>query len=278
MRSLFSVSAYIQALRELAALLSKHRNLTLGMAKRELVEQYAGQVFGAMWAFGHPLVLIGVYVFLFGVVFKTRIGGTRQMPLNFAAYIMVGLIPWLTFQTSMSKACFTVISHANLVKQVIFPVEVLPIKMVVATMFTHMVLLTMVMSYIILSQRVLYWTFLLLPVVLLFQTLAMIGVSFTLAAIGVYFRDVKDFVQIFSYIGVYMMPVFYLPDTVPDLFKVVLYSNPFSYLIWCYQDILYFGRIEHPWAWPIWTILSLLMFTLGYRFFRKLKVLFGNVL
>jgi lipopolysaccharide transport system permease protein len=89
---------------------------------------------------------------------------------------------------------------------------------------------------------------------------------------------VKDFLQIFVTYGIYILPIFYLPDWVPAAFKPFLYLNPFSYMVWCYQDALYFGRIEHPWAWPIFFVGSVGALLIGYRVFRRLKPQFGNVL
>ena len=110
------------------------------------------------------------------------------------------------------------------------------------------------------------------------QLLAMMGLAYMFAAIGAYFRDIKDFVQMFGTAGVYLAPIVYLPEMVPTLFKPVLYLNPFSYVIWCYQDVIYFGRIEHPYAWIVFPMLSVTIFVVGYRLFRKLKIGFGNVL
>jgi lipopolysaccharide transport system permease protein len=119
----------------------------------------------------------------------------------------------------------------------------------------------------------------------------MIGVSFFLASIGVYFRDLKDFVQVFCVMGMYLIPAFYLPAMVPAIFRPMLYLNPFSYMVWCYQDACYFsymvwcyqdacyfGRFEHPWAWAVLALLSVGIFYIGFKVFRKLKVAFGNIL
>ena len=62
------------------------------------------------------------------------------------------------------------------------------------------------------------------------------------------------------------------------MFQAALYFNPFSYMVWCFQDAIYFGRFEHPSAWIVFPLLSALLLTLGYRAFRKLKPMFGNVL
>lgn len=278
MVSLFNLQTHFQALNELIGLLTRHRRLTIEMARREISDRYLGQVFGFFWAVGHPLILMAVYVFIFGYVFKVKIGGTQELPLDYTTYLLAGLIPWFSFQEAMGKSSTVIINNANLVKQVIFPVEILPVKGVIASLITQLIFLLLLLLYVLISHHTLPWTYALLPVLLLLQTLAMIGVAYLLAAIGPYFRDVKDFVQIFSAVNFYLLPILYLPEFVPAAFRPFLYLNPFAYLVWCYQDALYFGRFEHWWAWPVFAVMSFGIFIIGYRLFRKLKVMFGNVL
>jgi lipopolysaccharide transport system permease protein len=269
---------HFQAFTEVISLLTRHRDLTWEMAKRELSDRYAGQAFGLLWAIAHPVFMIGLYVFIFAFVFKMKIGGTVEMPLDYTTYLLSGLVAWMSFQESMAKSCTAITANAALVKQVVFPLEILPVKNILAALFPQVVSLVILIAYVLVTHGSLPLTYLLLPVLIVMQLMAMVGVAYILAPIGAYFRDIKDFVQLFSMAGVYLMPVFYLPTWVPELFKPVLYINPFSYLIWCYQDALYFGRFEHPWAWIVTGVLSMVVFVLGYRAFRKLKPLLGNIL
>lgn len=278
MVSLLNPKNHFLAFRELTSLLTRHRQLTIEMAKREIADRYMGQVFGLFWAVGHPLILMAVYVFIFGYVFKVKIGGTQELPLDYTTYLLAGLIPWFSFQEAMGKSSTVIINNANLVKQVIFPIEILPVKGVIASLITQLIFLVLIIIYVLITHHALPWTYTLLPGLLLLQTLGMIGVAYTLAAIGTYFRDVKDFVQVFTVINFYLLPILYLPEFVPGLFRPLLYLNPFSYMVWCYQDALYYGRFEHWWAWPVFTLMSIGVFIFGYRLFRKLKVMFGNVL
>jgi len=278
MYSAFDARGNLQAFRELISLLTRHRQLTLALAKREIGERYSGQFFGTFWAIGHPLILMLVYIFVFAFVFQMRVGGTADMPLDYTAYMLAGLIPWLAFQESMMKASTVIVANANIVKQVIFPIEVLPVKGVIATLVTQTIFLGLLAAYTLITHHALLWTYLLLPVLFVVQALAMIGVSYLLAAVGAYFRDVKDFVQDFSTVAFFIMPMLYVPESVPAAVRGILYVNPFSYMVWSYQDILYFGRFEHPWAWLVFVTLSLFIFVFGYRVFRRLKVMFGNVL
>src|SRR6185436_10837715 len=124
---------------------------------------------------------------------------------------------------------------------------------------------------VLLTQQIVYMTWLLLPLVFAVQVLAMLGAAFALSAFSVFFRDLKDLVTLFVTIGLFLMPVVYLPDMVPRAFRPLLYLNPFSYMAWVYQDVLYFGRIEHPTAWIVFVLGGLAGFALGYRVFRRLK-------
>lgn len=275
---MLNLQSHLLAFRELIRLLTRHRQLTWAMTRREISERYVGQVLGTFWAVGHPLILMAVFVFIFAIVFKVKVGGTHEFPLDYPTYLLSGLIPWLAFQESMNKGSTVIVANSNLVKQVVFPIEILPVKGVLASFISQFVSTIILICYVIIRHRMLHWTYLLLPLLFFFQALAMIGVSFVISSVGAYFRDLKDFVQVFCVVGVYLMPTFFLPAMVPWMFRPFLYINPFSYMIWCYQDVCYFGRFEHPWAWGAFILLSTGTFYVGYRVFRKMKIMFGNVL
>ncbi|HBZ69030.1 MAG TPA: ABC transporter [Deltaproteobacteria bacterium] len=267
-----------QATREMVALLTRHRQLTWEMTKREVIDRHAGQMLGGAWALLHPLFLMGVYVFVFAFVLKARLPEAQQLPADYTTYILAGLIPWLTFQEALTRGTQAILTNASLVKQIVFPIEVLPVKIVLSLLPTLLVPIAVLALYMLVQQHALPWTLVLLPLLIVLQLLAMIGVCFILAPVGAYFRDLSELVRIFGYAGMYVVPIVYPPDWVPRLFKPFLYANPFSYLIWCWQDSLYWGHVQHPVAWIVLPTLSLLTFYAGYRVFRKLKSMLGNVL
>jgi lipopolysaccharide transport system permease protein len=270
--------AFFSSLPEVLLVIRLRWQLIYELALRELRDRYAGQVFGLFWSVGHPLILILIYIFIFGFVFTMRLDKTLEMPLDYTSYILSGMIPWLVFQEVLGKASTLVVNNANVVKQVVFPIEVFPIKTVVSSLFTLVILLILGMLYALITNGFLPWTYVLLPALILLQTMSMIGVCFFLSAAGTYFRDLKDFIQIFLSLAFFFMPVLYLPQAVPSAVQAVLYFNPFSYMVWVYQDVLYFGAFNHPWAWLVFGMSSILVFVYGYRFFKKLSVMFGNVL
>jgi len=205
-------------------------------------------------------------------------GGQANLPLNYTSYLLSGLIPWMAFQESMNRGTTAILINADLVKQVVFPLEILPVKGIFSSFVTQIVATLFLMSYVVIKFHYLPWTYSLLPILFFFQFLAMTGVCFVLASVGAYFRDLKDVIQVFSIACLYAIPIFYLPDWLPSWFKPIFYVNPFSYMVWCYQDVCYFGRFEHPWAWPIFFSLSFLTFYSGYKIFQKIKTMFGNIL
>lgn len=255
-----------------------HRQLTWEMIKRDITDRYAGQMLGSAWAIGHPLFLMAIYTVVFSYIFSIKMGGQFEFQLDYTTYLLSGLIPWMAFQESMNRGTTAILANADLVKQVVFPLEILPVKGIFSSFVTQSVATLFLISYLVFKFHYLPWTYSLLPVLFFFQFLAMAGVSFILSAVGAYFRDLKDVVQVFSIACLYAIPIFYLPDWLPNWFKPIFYLNPFSYMVWCYQDACYFGRFEHPWAWPIFFLLSFLTCYAGYRIFRNVKTMFGNIL
>lgn len=268
----------IRPLRDVLGICLRHRDLIWEMARREVADRYVGQMLGMFWAFFHPIFLIGLYVFIFAFVFKQKVGGTADLPLDYTAYLLSGIVAWLSIQDGLIKSCTIITSNAALVKQTVFPLEVLVIKSMAVSLFPQLISLLLLVVYVLATHGSLQLTYLMLPLLVLVQILGMIGIAFLLAPVGAYFRDIKDLVQLFSSAGIYLLPIFYIPSWVPDLFRPFLYLNPFSYMIWCYQDALYFGRFEHPWSWAIALLLNIFLFNLGYRLFRKLKPALGNLL
>lgn len=278
LRDLVSPSEHLRSLRESAEYFFKHRELLYELTKRELRDRYAGQVLGVFWALIHPLMLVCTYLVIFVFVFRVRFPEGHAMPRDYATYILAGVIPWLTFSEAMNRSCVSVVSNRDLVKQVVFPVEILPIRSVLASLVFFAVTIVGLIAYSLARFGSLPATFVLVVPLAFFQVVAMSGVGLILAGLGSYFRDTKDLVQLFSLVGPYLIPAFFLPQWVPDAIKPVIYLNPFSYLVWCYQDACYFGSIQHPIAWIVFPCLSILVLSVGFMSFRRLKYAFGNFL
>lgn len=269
--------ANVAALRELADLFRKHRELTWAMAYRDILDRYAGQVLGGLWAIGSPLLIMAVYIFVFTFVFKVRLG-TELQPGNYTVYLLAGLAPWMALQEALGRGPMAVVGNANLVKQIVFPSEILPLKIVLGTLPTLLVGLAVTMGLSIVSgtARPLGW--LLLPAAILPQMIMTAGLVYLLAAIGVFVRDVKDVVSILLTLGLFLHPILYAPNSTPRILDLAFQASPVSHVVWCYRDALYYGGVTRPWSWIMAPLSSIVLFAFGYRVYRMLRPSFGNAL
>lgn len=272
------IRTYIDVLTSLTRMVSTHYRLIWELARREWRDRSAGQLLGGLWIVGIPLIQIAIYLFLFQFVFNIRVTGMAHGGDDYAVYLLAGLIPWLAIQETMNKACSLLPSNANLVKQVVFPIEVLPIKTVVVVLVPQLISFSLLVVYVLVTQAHVRSTYALLPGVIVVQAVGMVGIAYIVSAVGVFLCDLREMVPVACLVGLYMLPVFYQPEMVPTFFQPLLYLNPFSYLIWCYQDICFYGSFVHPWAWGVVLVGNLGLLLFGYLFFQRLKGYFGQCL
>ena len=273
-----SPSRNIAAVREVIATLSQRRELLVELARRDTNAAHVGHSLGAKWIYIHPVLIALVFFTIFGFVLGSRINLPKDFPGDYSAYILIGLLPWLMVQAGLSRSTGALSGNSNLVKQVVFPIEVLPPATVLASAIPYVPALLLVVGYSFIAQGGVPWTVVMLPLVLLLHATLSVGVGYLLASLTCFVRDLREFVAVFCLIAMYITPAVYVEDWVPGAFKPLLYLNPFSYLIWVYQDTLFYGEFRHPWAWVVLALLSILSLVGGYRFFRRLKPFYGNVL
>ncbi len=276
-RALFDWPGNLHVGGELVRVVHTHRDLVRELAWRDLKDRFAGQVLGTLWAVGHPLILMLLYVAVFAFVFPARGLGIDGKPQDLSVYILAGLIPWLCFQEVLVRSTNAITSNASLVKQIVFPIEVLPIKIVLAALPAQLVATAFLVVFAFLTGGV-KASFLLFPVALVAQVACLAGIAFFLSSLGAYVRDVREVLTVFCAANLFLQPILYAPSQLPHALANVLWLNPFSHFVWVYQDVFFFGTFAHPWSWVTVAVLSLLSLLWGYRLFRRLKHGFGDVL
>lgn len=266
------------SLRVLAFRLWRHRELLRELVRRDLSEAYAGSVLAKSWALLHPLLLIALYLFVFGYVFVARLGAELPAVPDFAVFMLAGLSAWLTVQAALAKATGSLVAASNLVKQVVFPLELLPIRSVIAAQLPLMIGLLCLTLYSLVRFGLLSPLLPLLLYVIPALALLLTGLSLLLSAMNVFIRDTRDFVQFFLAFGIFLSPVIYTPGSLPPRFEIALWFNPLSHAIWCLQDIFFFQSFKHPVSWLLLGPLAVVALWLGWRFFQKTRANFGDVL
>ena len=269
---------YATVLGELARSLTRNRVLIWELTRRELRERYVGQALGLIWSIGHPLLLMAVYILMFVYVFKLRGIESVDNARDYTVYVLSGLVPWLAIVEVLNRSTASIVANAGFVKQIVFPVEVLPVRAVTAALLGQGVGTVVLFGYIVATSGTPPTTALLWPAIVVLQMALMLGVSYVLAATAVFFRDIKDFVLLFSTIGLFCSPILFPVEMFPDSVRFLPYLNPVSYPVWVYQDALFHGDITRPVAWIVLGVMTVVSLSLGYRYFRFLRPMFGDVL
>jgi lipopolysaccharide transport system permease protein len=267
----------VLALRDGLSTVRRNRGLILHMTIRELYDRYAGQMLGIAWTVGAPLLAMATYVFAFTFIFQQRLGA-NDTGNGYTAYVLAGFVPWLAMTDVLSRAPGAVSANASLVKQIVFPSEVLPLRVALASIPQLLVGLAVVLGISAIAGRLHAHAMVLLPAALVIYVVTMTGLAYVLAAIGVFVKDVREIVTFATSIGLFLHPILYSPVSTPRWLLPIFYASPASHLVWCFRDALIEDRIMHPWSWLVASIFALLIFATGWRFFRMLQPSFGNAL
>ena len=266
-------------LKNIVHLFLTKQELIKNMTYKELTDRYAGSSFGLLMSIIQPLLIIAIYTLVFTFIFKVKMSGENAKSINYAFYAIAGLVPWIAVSEGISKGTSSVFSKSSIVKQAIFPTEVLPIATALSTLWPLVVSFVIyLVAAIFLIPQHLTWYLLLLPAIFFFQALFSIGLAWLLSIVGVYFRDIGELVGVLLMVGMFITPIMYLEDMIPGVFIWPMRFNPFAHLIFIYRDVVFYGKILHPWSFLIFGVLSVFVFMWGYIAFNKMKHLFANVL
>lgn len=266
------------ALVEATSSIKRHRMLILEMTRRELLDRYAGNVLSGFWTVATPLLLLGTNVFAFMYIMRARLN-VSDTGLEYTIFVLSGMIAWFGISDVLGRGSTAIVGNASLVKQIVFPTEVLPLKVALASLSGLGVGILIVLVLMLLNGHyTIFGIFVLLPLACVFYVLLVSGCAYALSSLGVFFRDIKDVTGVLLSVGMFLHPIFYPPSSVPHWLENAFAFSPFSHLIWCFRDALFYGEITRPWSWLIAPGCGILSFALGWRIFRTLRPTFGNAL
>jgi len=255
-----------------------HRELIWAMTKREVVGRYRGSMLGILWSFFNPVLMLSVYTFIFSVVFKARWSGASESKTEFAVVLFAGMIVFSLLAECINRAPTLIISNVNYVKKVVFPLEILPWVALGSTIFHSLVSIAVWLVFYAVIHQSLQWTILFFPIVMLPLLLFAMGVSWFLASLGVYLRDMAQTVNFITTVMMFLSPVFYSVASLPMQYRAFIYANPLAFIIEQARNVLIWGIMPD---WPILavhTLVSAIIFWLGFAWFQKTRKGFSDVL
>ena len=255
----------------------RNRSLIHSMVRRDILGRYRGSFGGMFWTVLNPLLLMATYFFVFGIVLRTRFGNDPSRA-GFVLYFLCGMMPWLAFSEAAGRAPFVVLEYRSFVKRLVFPLETLPVNLVLAALVTEVFALAVFMVLLVVTRGGVPWSVLWLPALLIPQVLFTAGLSWFLAALGVYVRDLGQINGFFLTLWFFLTPICYPVESLPRQALPILTRNPMFVLVRAYRDIFLEGRAPNfGGLWKFWAV-SLVLFFAGHAWFYKLRKTFADVI
>jgi len=257
----------------------RNRDLIAQMTRREVVGRYKGSALGLAWSFFNPVFMLVVYTFVFSTVFKARWGaGGEESKVQFAVVLFVGMIVHGLFAEVLNRAAGLILANVNYVKKVVFPLEILPVVAVGATVFHSLISLGVLLIVFVLFNGYLHWTAIFAPLVLMPLILFTLGLAWMLASVGAFLRDVGQTIGIFTMVMLFLSPVFYPVTALPEKFRPWLMANPLTFIIEQAREVLIWGHLPNWIGLGGYTLVAIGVAWAGYAWFQKTRKWFADVL
>ena len=249
------------------------RELLWALTLREIKVRYKQTVLGIAWAVLQPAALTLIFTVVFSFFLKVSSGSVPYPIFSYSA-----LLPWTFFTTAVSFGALSVVNNGNLVTKVYFPREILPLASIGAAFFDFLmasvVFVALMIFYHVQISASIAFTFLVVPSIFLMTA----GISFFLSTLNVLFRDIRFVVPLILQIWLYLTPVIYSSGQVPEKYRVFLNLNPLTPLIEGFRDVTVYAKAPDPAKMILSVIISILIFLIGYWFFKSKEKIFADVM
>lgn len=241
-----------------------YRDMIYSLVRRELRGRYKGSVLGFLWTYVNPLCQVVVYSAVFSVIFRVNIE-------KFYLYLIIGMMPWTFFGTSVQGGTTCIRAQSDMVKKIYFPREVIPIAYVTSAFVNMLFSFIIVFLAVLVSGYGFYLKALIyLPLVMLIEYMLCLGIAFIVSAITVYFRDLEQIMGIVMMAWIYVTPIMYNMDYIPEQYRTLIVLNPMTPIVEVYHQILYYRMCPTPNYLLLGGGVSVVVFILGFFIFGKL--------
>lgn len=261
------------------ARLWRYRGLTLRMVQRDVLGRYKGSVLGLAWSFFTPIIMLGVYTFVFTVVFEARWGIEAEGgQAHFALQLFAGLIVHGLFAEVLNRAPSLILANNNYVKKVVFPLEILPMIPLGSSLFHASVSVVVLLGAELFIDGGVPATVILLPIVLLPLIVLSMGLGWLLASLGVFLRDIGQTISLLTTMLLFLSPVFYPLSALPETFRPFILANPLTFIIEQTRHVAIDGQLPDWGGLSVYLLGALVIAWLGFAWFQKTRKGFADVL
>lgn len=259
------------------------------LVRRDLEARYKGSVLGNLWPLLNQLSQLLIYTYVFSVVLQVKLDESftantaMGKDATFGMWLFAGLVPWIAFSNGLAQASQAVVSQANLVKKVVFPLALLPLVPVLSAFIESAIGMAILIVAVAFSSGTLQPTLALFPLVWTTQLLFTAGLAYLTAGLTVFLRDIPQTLGVILNLWMYATPIIYPVQKVLELLPVVwhpwiFWLNPMTVIVEIYRELVLVGSISLWGEWGIASAISLTVFGIGYWSYQRLRYAFADVL
>jgi homopolymeric O-antigen transport system permease protein len=247
---------------------------------REVAGRYRGSLLGTLWSLITPLMMLGIYTFVFGTVFHSRwsAAGAETSTAEFAIVIFMGLIIFQIFGEVVNRGPGLVLANANYVKRVVFPLELLVPVALGSALFHAAVSFAVLIVFMLAALGGIPITAIWLPIVLCPYCLFILGVGWVLSSVGVYYRDISQITGTLVSALMFLSPIFYPLSSLPEWIRPWVKLNPITWPVETARAVMVFGRSPDLVGYVSYSVVAGIVAALGYQWFQKTRHGFADVL
>lgn len=258
----------------------QNRELILGLARRDVAARYKNSTLGVLWVVGEQILQFLVYSFVFQLVLRTRWGielsNGSEVPFGLALYS--GIVLHLLLADTLVRSPSLVVSNVSYVKRVIFPLEILPLVNVAGAMVSAAAGAVLLIGLTIYFSGAAHLSMLLVPVPILLLALLTVGIGWLLSSVGVFFRDINQFMPTIATLMLFTAPICYPREAVPEAFRWLMQINPLTIPLECLRSLLFHGHYDQWSTLGMYGASAALIAMLGHWVFKRTRPGFADVI
>nr|WP_290228026.1 ABC transporter permease [Trichocoleus desertorum] len=256
-------------------------DLLKALVQRDLEARYKGSILGNLWPLLNQISQLLIYTYVFSIILKVKLSlqGLPDNNLTFGLWLFAGLLPWIPFISGVTQAAASVITQPNLVKKVVFPLELLPLVPVISVFLESTLGLMALILMVAITSQTIHSTLWLLPLVWIPQLLLTAGLGYLFAGLTVFSRDIPQTVAVGLNLWFYVTPIIYPASAIPEQWRAwIFWLNPLTGIVESYRDLVLVGQFNRWAEWSIASFISLLFFLGGLWCYQRLRTAFADVL
>lgn len=251
----------------------QYRELLLNLVIRDVKTRSKQSFLGYLWVVINPFFSMVAYTLMVSVFL-----GVKLTETPYPVFIFCSLLPWNYFASTLVASTNSLVAHTQLVTHVAFPREILPLSALIGPLFDLGISYILLILLMILYSVPLYITILFVPCFLLIQMILTLGLAFILSSLNVYYRDVSYFVGILLRGWMFLSPVVYPLERVPEQYRFLYMLNPMAPLIEGYRQLIFHNQLPYTLSMIYATGVAILVLISGYLFFKRLEPTFSDVI